>query len=137
MRLTELTTKQIKESRDGYSAGSAKYYPPALNGNYFQSIINPFGNCQIYTIGWFNYFLLICEDSSDFIENLRFVTAKNNNKRILMVDVCEWDFKVIKKFINESPYDIKTMILSSKPYLSTNGNKMRLVQFNLLKTIQT
>jgi len=136
MLLSNLKADQIKESPDGYTAGSIKYYPTAINGHYFQSNKNPFGNCQSFLIGWFNYFLMICENSNEFIENLKFVSAKNGNKRILVVDVCEYDFKTIKKFIEESPYDLKTMILSSKPYVSTNGSKMRIVQFNLLKTIQ-
>ena len=137
MLLSSLRQNEIKESPDGYSSGSIKYYPPNLNGGYFQSIKNPFGNCQSFLIGWFNYFLRSCNNSNEFIENLKFVSARNNNKRILIVDVCEYDFKTIKKYIEESRYDLKTMILSSKPYLSTNGSKMRIVQFNLLKTIQS
>lgn len=137
MKYKELKPELIKNhSEDVYGNGLQyiKISPRGLRSCYFQIIINPFGNCQIFSIAWFNYFLRDC-NNNEFIDNLKYCNELIGKKNILLIDIKDNELDILKEYIKKSQYTLKNMIMFIKPYISTNGSRMNLVQLNLKNTI--
>lgn len=111
---------------------STKFKPRGIYDNYFEIITNPFGNCQIFSIAWFEYFLRDCEDK-EFVENLNYFSKLERNKKILVIDISNPNLSKLKQYIKHSKLTFKDTIMFVKPYTSTNGSKMNIVQLNLTK----
>lgn len=130
-KLKEDLKEEIKTSNDFIKV---KIHPRGKYNNYFEIIKNPFGNCQIFSISWFDYFLRDCSEK-EFIENLKYCTGLTTNKAILLIDISDATLLILKRYIKKSKYTLKDMIMFIKPYISTNGSKMNIVELNLKNTI--
>lgn len=135
MLFNELNEELVKKySENAYSKEYFKIHPRGLEDCYFQIIVSPFGNCQIFSIAWFDYFLRDCNKDT-FISNLEYCNELSGKKKILLIDIKDKELLTLKYYIKKSQYTLKDMIMFIKPYTSTNGSKMNLVQLNLKNTI--
>lgn len=134
MKFKEIDKSLITINEDKTGVVSIKINPYGSYDYYFKIYKNPLGNCQIFIIAWFQYFLSFT-NSDEFIENLKYCASLIENKNILMVDISDNDLSKLKEYIKDSEYKIKDMIIFVKTYISTNGSKMNIVQLDLKKTI--
>ena len=123
--------KEIRE-KDKIGITKIKLYPRGVYDNYFEVIRNPFGNCQIFSISWFEYFLRDCL-KEEFIENLKYCSSLVNNKKLLLIDISNLTFSILKKYLTDSGYVYEDLVVFTQPYISTNGSNMNIIQLNLTK----
>lgn len=128
--LKEDLKKEIrKESRNLIKV---RLYPRGTYDNYFEVIKNPFGNCQIFSIAWFEYFLRDCL-KEEFIENLKYCSSLVGNRKLLLIDISNLTFAILKKCLTDSGYVYEDLVVFTQPYISTNGSNMNIIQLNLTK----
>ena len=124
--------KEIRE--ENRTLIKVKVYPRGVYDNYFEVIQNPFGNCQIFSISWFEYFLRDCL-KEEFIENLKYCSSLVSGKRLLLIDISDLTLAILKKCLTDSEYVYEDLVVFTQPYISTNGSNMNIIQLNLTKII--
>jgi len=128
--LKEDLKKEIRE--EGGTLIKVRLYPRGTYDNYFEVIKNPFGNCQIFSISWFEYFLRDCL-KEEFIENLKYCSSLVGNRKLLLIDISHLTFSILKKYLTDSGYVYEDLVVFTQPYISTNGSNMNIMQLNLTK----
>ena len=125
--------KEIRE-KDKIGITKIKLYPRGVYDHYFEVIRNPFGNCQIFSISWFEYFLRDCL-KEEFIENLKYCSSLVNNKKLLLIDISQYNLQILENYIIDSKQTFGDLVVFTQPYISTNGSNMNIIQLNLTKII--
>lgn len=134
MLFKNLKEDLVSNSHKDYKNKVMRVYPRNVNDVYFEILDEPFGNCQMCSIAWFEWFIRDCDTHEEFIENLKYVYNKSG-KKLIIIDISNGNLLKMKNYIKESNYSLKDMINFIKPYVSTNGSNMNIVQLNLKKTI--
>jgi len=134
MKFKNLKEDLKKEIREKNKIGitKIKLYPRGVYDNYFEVIRNPFGNCQIFSIAWFEYFLRDCL-KEEFIENLKYCSSLVNNKRLLLIDISQYNLQILENYLIDSKQTFGDLVVFTQPYISTNGSNMNIIQLNLTK----
>lgn len=125
-------TKEIREENG--TLIKVKLYPRGVYRNYFEVIRNPFGNCQIFSISWFEYFLRDCL-KKELIENLKYCSSLVGDKQLLLIDISDLKLVILKKYLTDSEYVYEDLVVFTQPYISTNGSNMNIIQLNLTKIL--
>ena len=103
--------------KEEFQPVESKCFKLQFENRYVEVYANPFGNCQIFSIAWFNY--LVAHTPKDEIkEQLNEIASACGYKPILQLDInCDLKFAVEEIF----PPD---RIIGKIDYASTNGSNM-------------
>lgn len=126
---------KIEEQQILYGQKVRRIKPTNTGGCYFEVVSEPFGNCQMCSVAWMDYFLIGSENVSDFIENLKYIFTLSS-KKLVLVDLTKGTLNRLIKFITESNGILDDLIVFRREYESTNGSEMTIVQLNLTKILQ-
>ena len=97
---------------------------PTKNYSTFYNI--PFGNCQIFVVGWFCHLLKFCKTKEDILKQVYEIQKCADNRKLMMIDVNI-------NLVEEVEEVFKNKIHKKTPYTNTNGSRMCMFLINLSK----
>lgn len=133
----EFRTLPLDKRTIGYSNEVYRFIPKNTGGCYFEIIKEPFGNCQIFSIAWMNFFIDGSENAEDFFQNLRYAYELVQHKKILMVDLKIGYVQLIKNLLTKGNLDLNKVINFEKSYISTNESVMCILQLKIEEILKT